>query len=452
MTQRRSALINRNHLVGIELARHPVQPDTAPAMCLIHGKTTNNPAEPSSIAFSESTFSKHLLFIGEIGSGKTNAIQQFLQQIRRSITNNDVVFIFDTKGDFRKEFWKTSDITISNDIHSGDENGPNHWNIFNEINPRAYEDDIYEITRSLFFERSKQSNQPFFPNAARDLFAAVLLHFYRLHKRTPLPTPPDNKLLRDFFDGATPDKFREILTLPENNDLRALISYIGASGSSDQSLGVLSELQQMVREIFIGNFRKSGTMSVRQLVRNKNAKFVFIEYDISVGNILTPIYRLILDFAIKEALSRTRSEGNVWFVIDEFRLIPHLQHIDNGVNFGRSLGAKFIIGIQNVAQIYEAYGEPLAKSLLSGFLTTIAFRVNDASSREFIKQLYGKRRIQEITTTPIGTQTVQTQTVDVDVIEDYDVLNLRIGQAIIGLPLSQPVIFQFNPYTRDESR
>ncbi|MFN5928283.1 MAG: type IV secretory system conjugative DNA transfer family protein, partial [Roseiflexaceae bacterium] len=209
---------------------------------------------------------------------------------------------------------------------------------------------------------------------------------------------PDNKLLRDFFDGATPDKFREILTLPENNDLRALISYIGASGSSDQSLGVLSELQQMVREIFIGNFRKSGTMSVRQLVRNKNAKFVFIEYDISVGNILTPIYRLILDFAIKEALSRTRSEGNVWFVIDEFRLIPHLQHIDNGVNFGRSLGAKFIIGIQNVAQIYEAYGEPLAKSLLSGFLTTIAFRVNDASSREFIKQLYGKRRIQEITT------------------------------------------------------
>ncbi|MFN5368367.1 MAG: type IV secretory system conjugative DNA transfer family protein, partial [Roseiflexaceae bacterium] len=194
------------------------------------------------------------------------------------------------------------------------------------------------------------------------------------------------------------------------------------------------------------------TMSVRQLVRNKNAKFVFIEYDISVGNILTPIYRLILDFAIKEALSRTRSEGNVWFVIDEFRLIPHLQHIDNGVNFGRSLGAKFIIGIQNVAQIYEAYGEPLAKSLLSGFLTTIAFRVNDASSREFIKQLYGKRRIQEITTTPIGTQTVQTQTVDVDVIEDYDVLNLRIGQAIIGLPLSQPVIFQFNPYTRDESR
>ena len=440
---------SRQHLIGIELSRQAIQSNSTDAICTIAGRTVSTQPEHSAVALNESIFSKHLLFIGEIGSGKTNAIQQFLQQIRRKLTNNDVVFIFDTKGDFLKEFWRTSDITISNDRHSGDEQGPNYWNIFNEINDTTYEDDIYEITRSLFFERSKQSNQPFFPNAARDLFAAVMLHFYRLHKRTPLASAPDNKLLKEFFDSATPDKFREILNLSENSDLRALISYIGTTGSSDQSLGVLSELQQMVREIFIGNFKKSGSLSARQLVRNKNAKFVFIEYDISVGNVLTPIYRLILDFAIKEALSRTRSDGNVWFVIDEFRLIPHLQHIDNGVNFGRSLGAKFIIGIQNVAQIYEAYGESLAKSLLSGFLTTIAFRVNDASSREFIKQLYGKRRIQERTTTPTGT--LQTQAVDVDVIEDHNILNLRLGQAIIGLPQSQPFLFQFNAYQRERT-
>lgn len=442
---------SRRHLIGVELSRQAIPAHSADALCVIEGHAITTQAERSIVTFNESMFSKHLLFIGEIGSGKTNAIQQFLQQIRKKITNNDVVFVFDTKGDFRKEFWRTSDITMSNDHLSGDEHGPNYWNIFNEINDRTYEDDIYEITRSLFFERSKQSNQPFFPNAARDLFAAVMLHYYRLHKRAPLVKPPDNKLLKEFFDSATPDTFREILNLPENSDLRALISYIGTTGTSDQSLGVLSELQQMVREIFIGNFKKSGSLSARQLVRNKNAKFVFIEYDISVGNVLTPIYRLILDFAIKEALSRTRSDGNVWFVIDEFRLIPHLQHIDNGVNFGRSLGAKFIIGIQNVAQIYEAYGESLAKSLLSGFLTTIAFRVNDASSREFIKQLYGKRRIQENTATPIGNQALQSQNIDVDVVEDFHILNLRLGQAIIGLPQSQPFLFQFNAYQRERT-
>jgi type IV secretory pathway TraG/TraD family ATPase VirD4 len=64
----------------------------------------------------------------------------------------------------------------------------------------------------------------------------------------------------------------------------------------------------------------------------------------------------MLDMAIKEALGRKKSEGNVWFVIDEFRLIPNLQHVDDGVNFGRSLGAKFIIGVQNVEQVFHAYG------------------------------------------------------------------------------------------------
>jgi type IV secretory pathway TraG/TraD family ATPase VirD4 len=300
----------------------------------------------------------------------------------------------------------------------------------------------------LFFERSQQSSQPFFPNAARDLFAAVLLHFYRLHKRTPLPTPPNNQLLRTFFEQATLDTFREILLLPENADLRALISYIGANGTSDQSLGVLSELQQMVREIFVGNFKKAGTLSARQLVRNKNATCVFIDYDIAVGNVLAPIYRLIIDFAIKESLSRTKSDGHVWFFIDEFRLIPHLQHIDNGVNFGRSLGARFIIGVQNIAQINHAYGDALAASLLSGFLTCVSFRVNDASTRDFVKQRHGKRRIQEITAPAIGNQGVQSQTVDVDVVEDKDILMLRRGQAIIGLPSNNPFLFEFKAYKR----
>lgn len=448
MTQSpRQALIKREHIVGLELMS---QPPATPAnsMCTIPGNVINSPNEQRTIGFTDEMFSKHILFLGEIGSGKSNAMYQLIQQVRRNMTNQDVVFIFDTKGDFRNEFWTSTDVVISNDRRSADEKGPNYWNIFGEIVDATYEDDIYEIARSLFFERSQQSNQPFFPNAARDLFAAVMLHFYRLHKRNPHSPQPNNQLLREFFEEATPDKFRDILLLPENTDLRSLISYIGTSGSSDQSLGVLSELQQMVREIFVGNFKKAGTLSARQLVRNKNAKFVFIDYDIAIGNVLAPIYRLIIDFAIKEALSRTKSEGHVWFFIDEFRLIPHLQHIDNGVNFGRSLGARFVIGIQNIAQINHAYGESLATSLLSGFLTNISFRVNDTSSREFIKQRYGKRRIQEITTTPIGNQAVQTQTVDVDVVEDKDILMLRRGQAIIGLPSGNPFLFEFQAYKR----
>ena len=52
---------------------------------------------------------------------------------------------------------------------------------------------------------------------------------------------------------------------------------------------------------------------------------------------------------------------------------PNLRHVDDAVNFGRSLGIKFLIGYQNIEQIADIYGEARAHSLLSGFLTGIFF-------------------------------------------------------------------------------
>lgn len=43
------------------------------------------------------------------------------------------------------------------------------------------------------------------------------------------------------------------------------------------------------------------------------------------------------------------------------------------------------MGIQNIDQVMAAYGEYTGRSILSGFGTTFAFRVNDVGSREYIK-------------------------------------------------------------------
>lgn len=232
--------------------------------------------------------------------------------------------------------------------------------------------------KTFFEDRIIHSSQPFFPNAAKDLFGAMLLHLVRGGSFEKFR---NNKSLREMFDSFSVPAMKRILG--QHPDLSAMISYIGGE-KSGQTLGVVSELQQVVREIFVGSFRKKGNLSMRQLVRRKGGKVIFVEYDLGIGAMLTPIYRLLIDLAIKEALCRTSNEGNVYFFIDEFRLLPLLEHIDDGVNFGRSLGAKFFVGIQNVEQIANAYGAELAHSILSGFGTTIAFRVNAAGSREYI--------------------------------------------------------------------
>ena len=182
---------------------------------------------------------------------------------------------------------------------------------------------------------------------------------------------------------------------------------------------------------------------MRNLVREKGGRIIFIEYDLGIGNMLTPIYSLLFDMAIKEALCRKKSEGNVYFVADEFRLIPNLQHVDDAVNFGRSLGVKFMIGIQNVDQVFEVYGESRARSILSGFLTSVAFRVNDCASKEFIEKLHGVNRKKEVYMASVQGRGIVENVRDANVVEDWDIARLNIGEAIIGLPGRPPFLFQF---------
>lgn len=55
------------------------------------------------------------------------------------------------------------------------------------------------------------------------------------------------------------------------DDLRAMVSYIDNEDSA-QTQGVMSVLQQVVREIFVGNFSKTGTLSLKILSEKKGGK------------------------------------------------------------------------------------------------------------------------------------------------------------------------------------
>lgn len=406
---------------------------------MMPGRNTNG--ESIGIPIGEKILSRHMLFLGGIGTGKTNAMNLFIRNTRRILTNRDVMVVFDTKGDYYREFYKPGDIVISNDDRATGSFGTDYWNIFNEVSTDdRVEENILEITNTLFADKIKNTTQPFFPNAAKDLLYALILHLIRTKS---LEDKRNNKSLRAYLNLMTPELMMQVLD--QHNDLKAMKSYI-YDPKAGQTLGVMAELQQMVREIFVGNFSKKGTLSMRELVRNKNAKVIFIEYDLSIGSILTPIYRLLIDLAIKETLSRAENSGNVYFFIDEFRLLPELNHIDDGINFGRSLGAKFFVGIQNINQVIAAYGEDIGRSMLSGFGTTFSFRINDGLSREFIKNLSGRCIKKQTFMSSIQTQGITEQLREANVIEDSDINNLRIGEAVVSTISGDPFIFRFNEF------
>lgn len=398
------------------------------------------------LGLSEDDFSKHILIIGGIGSGKTNIFKHLIKSISDTMTRSDVMVIFDTKGEYLKEFYRHGDIIISND----DSLFPpryniDYWNIFEEIfiDPKNLKNNVNEISKTLFFEQTQNTTNPFFPNAAKDVFFGYVLALARKHSANK-SIVVDNSKLSSFFNQMNVDMLNSLFK--QYSDLSNIQNYISNKGQQTQ--GVLSEVTRLVRDIFTGNFEKPGNLSIRRSIRDKGNKRIFIEYDLGIGNILTPIYRLLIDLAIKESLCRDKSEGNVYFILDEFRLLPHLQHIDDGINFGRSQGAKFVIGMQNIQQINDAYGSNIAGSILSGLSTKFVFRVNDYETREYVKNLLGKNRYVESFYSQDTSKGLIEEIVDGNVVEDWIINKLPTGVCIHISIDSEPKIIRTMEYKK----
>lgn len=103
-----------------------------------------------------------------------------------------------------------------------------------------------------------------------------------------------------------------------------------------------------MRDLFIGVFASHGKFSIRDFIRKKGGRTLFIEYDLLIGSVLTHMYSMLFDLALKEALERQQSQGNVYLFCDEFKLLPRLEHINDDVNFDRSLGVKIFAGPRSI--------------------------------------------------------------------------------------------------------
>ena len=404
--------------------------------------------------------SQNLLFTGGIGSGKTNAICEVLDQLLSKMGKNDVMIIFDSKGDFSEHFPKQAFPKLSMEFLSNDGTCTVFWNVFKEalmgLSPTASRQEInavlFEMSSILFQPMiEKDKNNPFFTLAAKNIFygiCKVLCEKYYIQTRNP--NAVTNRMIFEYSQKSVEEIVQDFTSPSCYNDLNQLVDYLGRFDKNqgfrfnDQGASVLATLRNTLLEIFKGNFAKDGNFSVREFVFTPGSKVLFVEYDIRQGQVLAPIYKAIMDFAIKEALGRHNVKRNVFFVIDEFRLLPKLDYMDAGVNFGRALGAKFIIGIQNILQIDDVYGKAMARSILSGFLTTVNFRTIDVETREYIKSLFGKRTYVYDNLSISGGQTREKD----DVITDNDILKLKTGEAIIGIPTltKNPIVFQFLKY------
>ena len=400
----------------------------------------------------EDLLSRHILLLGGSGCGKTNVFCYAIEQLRNRMGQDDIAIIFDTKGEFYDWFSRPGDYLIGNSARFRPESCT--WNLFGEILADGTDEtsvsiNAREMASALFHDRGS-SAQPFFCNAAKDIFRGIVLHFIR-QAQTDQPGWKDRLNNQDLLRAFQSYKVENYIQIFDHYpDLRSLLSYFG-DGKSNQALGVFGELNSMLSEYFTGilaTHRPGRSLSMRQAVRQKGGKAIFVEYDLSVGETLTPMYRLLIDQALKEALGRSEDAGRVFLIADEFKLLPKLQHIDDALNFGRGLGIRVMAGIQSIDQLYDAYGKDKGAVIASGFGSIFAFHTNDGSSRDYITKRFGPNlMIYEYN--DVTHNRISSSERDGNTVEEWDQLNLGLGQAVIGLGYDVPFLFQFD---RFESR
>ena len=81
--------------------------------CFLSGIDASN--RHIQVPFNEDMLGRHIMLLGGIGTGKTNAFSQIIRQLRDTLRPDEVMIVFDTKGDFYQEFYRPGDIVISND-------------------------------------------------------------------------------------------------------------------------------------------------------------------------------------------------------------------------------------------------------------------------------------------------------------------------------------------------
>lgn len=316
-----------------------------------------------------------VLIMGAPGCGKTVLIDTIVCQL--DFQPNFPVVFFDPKGDYFSEFGKPEDVVlkVNDSTHS--------WNVFSEA---EQEEDFEEISAELFAAQHKD----FWLSSAQQLFAAILKVIWREAKtQNKIPTNAD---LIHLLNSKGTDDIYDLLK--EHEDLRSAAQYVSPT-LGKQAGGVMSTLLTKVMEVFVGDFRRSDKtfFSVREYMRRPAGRVLFIEYDVTEGSRLGPVYRLLIDIAIKYALQRGTESFKKYFIIDEFQFVPLLQKYQALVNYGRSYQATTITGVQAVSQLNAVYGKEITQSILAGHKHQFIFRCGDPETVHYARAKIGKAQL-----------------------------------------------------------
>ena len=311
---------------------------------------------------------QHFFAIGRPGCGKS---QLFYRAIDNVKYRSKKAMVYDFKGDMVQKFYDAGKDILFNPFDTRCAG----WNIFNEIESQL---DVRSIANSLI---PVTGNDPYWSNAARDVFAGILLACY----------VNDCKTNADVYDAANlpcSELYRLLGSVP---GCETGARHVAQEKAGQSILSVMSTATQCftyLREI-------DGDFSIKKWVQDESdTRTVFLTNYSEISESIKPALSLLVDLAGKRGLSLNDDRDRRLFVfLDEFGTLQNLPTIVTMLTNGRSKGLSIWLAIQDIGQIEKIYGREISQTIVNSCASSFTFAVSDPTTAEFLSKKIGDREV-----------------------------------------------------------
>ena len=328
------------------------------------------------VPIAEQDETKHFKIIGTTGTGKSTAIAEILTA---ALARGDRAVIADPDGGYLRRFFRAERGDV---ILNPFESGSRKWDLFGELQTPY---DVEQLARSLIpdHEGSDRSwrgyARTFFTAVTRRAHEAGVEDVGELHRLLVTAEPRE---LRALLAGTAAQPF-----LDEHNT-RMFDSIRSVTSSAVTALEYVAEQRQQklsVRDWVRGSGEDQGPRGV-----------LFIPYQAGQIAALRSQISAWMRLSIFEAMTQSRPEQRLWFVVDELDAVGQIDGLKDALARLRKFGGRCVLGFQSVAQVSSTYGSGDAHTLVENCANSLILRSSASEgggTARFASSLIGDREI-----------------------------------------------------------
>ncbi|WP_140187506.1 type IV conjugative transfer system coupling protein TraD [Providencia stuartii] len=318
---------------------------------------------------------KNIVMHGTPGSGKSNAINKLLIQLRE---RGDMVLVFDKGCSLVKKHFQENHDKLLNPLDTRCEN----WDLWQECPTIP---DFDTAANTLIPQSTKED--PFWTGSARTIFTAV-----------------GNKLRGD--DKRSYNKLLRTLLAIDLKTLRAYVAETEASNLMEEKVektaisirGVLTNYVKALR--YLQGIERNGKppFAIREWMKTVNEPkkrhgWLWITSNARQHESLKPLISMWLEQAANCLLEMGENpERRVWFIYDELASLHQLPGLKQALSEARKFGGCFVLGFQNKPQLDDIYGREKADSMMDLINSRLFFRSPDESVATWVRNQLGQQR------------------------------------------------------------